>query len=1169
MLTGAENAEAGPSRTRRSSRVSRSPPRHSAEPQSPRESSGDTSSGSGDDYSVDDASEDGSTSDHEIPPCPEEAKPKRKYTRNRFLAPRRPLKKDFRNVKGFEWYAEEFERHLKQTVRHYQGALDTRRIGSSAAQGYEDTLTLPELALWKPAEKGRFYAALARHSRLRPDLIALDVQTKREFEVVQFIQLLEKLREKTDKEKYKPAEARKWRNHLMWSGAYEAPELVQEDEDKLGQLLQRLEPTAQDLPNSFDKLKGRATKHMDDWDREILNTWGEDFTLSHMEVTADLLHLSDVTALKRFLDPSAGSDSDNEDDVSKRENEQIDVLNEIAKKERTPEERQTLRTLLNRRRNRQLYRRRQLNKRGWSDEAIDRDGGPDAVYLASQPGGGAKRKGKGAQAEVVDPELADLKTLGLESYLENRGWEMFNYDRMAQFIELYQSAYGVQSTDVEPGTSFGLIAPVYRLLYEFLSKLIRRSIFAAGGTRNAEIDEEHVETALALGGITDPHHALRTSIRQCQRLSHVAQAREDGTDFGSNGGDRSDIDDEVGAQGDSGEGEDELEPEPGQGDAADDEELENDREGSEDDEHAGVATADCKAFRRNPYAQAQVRPARRPRGKPPLLRSLQEVSIRPPIIKEPPPDSDIWLPIRTISDDEDEALDEKLEAVDAALDAVMACQLLGAAKSTAALHLDDLSWSTDAAVHGKRFKERREAVRVPRDLQRKLTDAQDGESHKHHTLTIAYSKLQTKVSTARHRRAVIARVTLRAPTFQADRLAKRERARPSIPRHILAMEYQTDPDMDDEVERIFKPEPTGPRYTRRWKRKPVEEMEPEEPRGKKRRAPVSSDEEEEWEASGDSSGGYSTDEDTALPIVAPANEDGMDVDGDSDYTPQLGDVEADEPSLDVFAGDDALDSGSDENSMAIRPLGGDDALDSDDNEQRKPAEADMSTESLVNGHDALDSDDEGTPEVGPADLSANGLVGGEDALDLSVDVDRSAELVGGDDVLESDDEPQLHILSSPSPKANGHSSSPKSPPTTLSVAHNTPTRGKRYSPPLHHTSSLAPPAFFVRKRAVDSDSEESQDSDAEVDERVRALAAQLSRPTPGERGSEFESESEPESKDDESDEEEDTKLKINGYSSRSASPAYASGAAFDKVEGDVTGESWMLGGDDALDSDSD
>lgn len=676
-LTGSDNAEAGPSRPR--------PPTASPAPSEagwPRR------------RSISPARRD---DDDDAPP------PKRRRGRPSGIT--HPAMRHFADVDGLAWYNLEFKHHLKHTRWHYMGRPTWEKPWSeSGAPDYDASVVIPSLVRWSPAEKGMFYAALARHSRLRPDLIAMEVPTKTKADVVQYLAYLEASIETLGDRKGLKLESREWRNHLLGAGAYEVDPEFAETEEELGDILQVLDRSSEDNPTTFGRLEGRLSRYMSRADKAAVEMWGKDLTTSQMDLAADVLYLATVNAGKSPED----DEEKGEDDAIARDNEQIDLLLDIPKKDRTVSERSTLQMLLNRRSMRQRYRRKQLIARGWTDAAIDRAGGPDAVFVAAGRGG-AKRKGKGARLHETHPEVAALEELGVARYFENRGWELFNYDRMAQFIELYQDAYSPPS-EREPGTTFAFIAQIYGILHAYLKLLMQRTITLAevqGWPAATDVTGDQVNTVLEFFGARDPVDTLKTAVDNFSQLSRMAAANQDP-------GPRADTGDESAAMGAA-----RQPPAAEDGEEADDE---GDGEVEEEGAAEGNVRADAPPLLPKP-------PLVSPRRQRNRVLSVYEASVVPPRIKEPPPDADLWILERTITDDEDEVLDNKLEEVDAALDKVMNYQLHGAVETTNhGIALDDRAWidkeKGDKVKRGRGWKAKREAYHVPEDAQAELADAQ-------------------------------------------------------------------------------------------------------------------------------------------------------------------------------------------------------------------------------------------------------------------------------------------------------------------------------------------------------------------------------------------------------------------------------------------------------------
>lgn len=88
-------------------------------------------------------------------------------------------------------YLTDLQNHYKHVINHNKG-FDTELWGD------EDLpfSVLPPASIWSPSETKMFFAALARYSRLRPDLIAESITTKSITEVGVYLDVLESRRVK-------------------------------------------------------------------------------------------------------------------------------------------------------------------------------------------------------------------------------------------------------------------------------------------------------------------------------------------------------------------------------------------------------------------------------------------------------------------------------------------------------------------------------------------------------------------------------------------------------------------------------------------------------------------------------------------------------------------------------------------------------------------------------------------------------------------------------------------------------------------------------------------------------------------------------------------------------------------------------------------------------------
>ncbi|GMK56667.1 hypothetical protein CspeluHIS016_0305070 [Cutaneotrichosporon spelunceum] len=932
----AENAEAGPSRPRLSPSARSQPLADGPNPDAGDERLPERGAASED---LDDAESGGSPSS-DIPKTVRKRRPGPPRTRFR--------RADVSDTPGLSWFTAELKLHQSVTTRHFRGVYSEE----VNPVGWEASISAPMMTRWTPDEKGLFFAAIARHSRLRPDLIAHDIRTKTELEVSQYIDLIEASIQALPDIVNHHSETQQWRDRLLGSGAYETPQGFVEKEEHLAELVELLDYSAMEEKQAgFPRVPGRRSRRMTRESRAAVEKWGETFTVDKMELTADLIS---VAANNERLKATAMPQLDGGDEMDQitADNGMIELITGIPKKERTAFQSKTLRTLVNRCNMRQKYRRKRLHAQGWTDDRIDAQGGPDSVFVAAKAGGGARRKGPAAGVKV-DPALAELQDLGLEAYLENRGWEVFNYDRMPQFIELCQNAYGVEPTthtyngasiSTARGTSFNVLFLLYKALWAYLRGLLIRTyiIASSGDSHTTEIQKWQVEAALEAFGIPDPRPQLDGVVKEVQRLAQMACDREAGVEL---------------------ELEPPRQPEPAEGESE-----------SEEDQRLSDGQGDRVVKRR----MTKKRRA---------CLSVRDAAVPPPVVVEPPPDSDVWVPFRSETDDEDSELDERLNAVDTALDAVMASQLRGAAESHRVMRLDDHAWLDTRSNRGRGWRKARALVPVPFNERADLARAQK-----------SYRELMARVTSDRRHRRKMAERSMRYPRHQAELAAMRNHRNPPVPLHVLGDEWMEDGVVHE------RPLTIATKATLKRKRAREAEYESDEEdvrqrdgtelnkRQKTAEEPLHSrqgslsNESEEWEASGDSSGAMTTDDEDepAYPPGTPGSvSDGASDDENMDVSTQLVDRDGVETA---------------EVGVAMEVLGSDDALDSsdeaDDEDVDDKDDASSMTHAEDEGGDAGDAADDDDAD------DADGAV----ASNLSDDGSLSHTDYEGDDVADDADD---------------------------------------------------------------------------------------------------------------------------------------------------------------------
>lgn len=100
-------------------------------------------------------------------------------------------------VDGLQWYGSDFRHHVSYLDRWHNGAVTeatyTRAPFGHLTNGRHSVSDQTD-ATWTDAEKLVFFGSLARRSRWQPDMIAQDIGSKSQAEVVRYIAALERER---------------------------------------------------------------------------------------------------------------------------------------------------------------------------------------------------------------------------------------------------------------------------------------------------------------------------------------------------------------------------------------------------------------------------------------------------------------------------------------------------------------------------------------------------------------------------------------------------------------------------------------------------------------------------------------------------------------------------------------------------------------------------------------------------------------------------------------------------------------------------------------------------------------------------------------------------------------------------------------------------------------
>ncbi|KAK4685457.1 hypothetical protein P7C73_g4695, partial [Tremellales sp. Uapishka_1] len=446
---------------------------------------------------------------------------------------------------GSGWYLPHLDRHIQLSRAHTLGLHSLDAQGPSYQFGRSIPLA-PSNTLWTPNDKALFYHSISLHSRLRPDLIALDTG-KSEIDVVRYLDVLQRCdlalqggrrREKRWKGSHQfkrglAASARqvspKWieREDAL---ALHVENFVGQVERERGEALKtrtRRRERLEMLRTSVEKLPvGRTRRVTTATTKELerrweLQDWGDELDGEKMERLDEMLvpmwsrwyhaRLVQDTSVKQEVDAESESEGPNVPDAIQQDAQALERLLAIPKRDRTPDERAAVTAIQNRKRNRERYRRNLLVKEGMTAEAIESAGGPDAIF--------EQRKNKRSGGWKRGPRLATMdmavQPSEMSRYMAEMGWEVFNYDRMGQLLR------ALHPTAEHPSISFTILEHLYTEFTAFLVPLVHRSIVLAEQaathppdlgqdfvTEDGEIDAKVVYQAIALGSDQQPHDTV-------------------------------------------------------------------------------------------------------------------------------------------------------------------------------------------------------------------------------------------------------------------------------------------------------------------------------------------------------------------------------------------------------------------------------------------------------------------------------------------------------------------------------------------------------------------------------------------------------------------------------------------------------------------------------------
>ncbi|WVQ79300.1 hypothetical protein IAT38_001397 [Cryptococcus sp. DSM 104549] len=424
-----------------------------------------------------------------------------------------------------QWYLHHLDAHILSSFRAYTG---------SHPSSLATTPIPPSHALWSTAEKSRFFAALARYSRWRPDLIAQEVG-KAPVEVGWYLEYLEagRLESATAEwtvrnqgEGNKVGVGRRWLPGMAlgarevsdeWVGKEETlaeglrvglEEREREDNERELKKRRRIEKRevngdVVEDGKAKDKGKGKAREVDDAKLQELERRWALEDWLSELssskllslDLILDLpplpLPLSLAASRASPLSPSSPSapQPPKHDPNNKIARDRLDRdrISAIPKRSRTPEQRKRLSQILNRQSNRERYRTKKLVEEGWTVEAIKERGGADVIF-AEREAGLLDKEGEGdEEADEGDPtaepgkgrrkrkqrdaaEEDKLRGMGMEEYLTGNGLELFNYVYMTKIM---------RPPLTPPNLSATILSHLHTELLIFLKPLIYGAIVVA------------------------------------------------------------------------------------------------------------------------------------------------------------------------------------------------------------------------------------------------------------------------------------------------------------------------------------------------------------------------------------------------------------------------------------------------------------------------------------------------------------------------------------------------------------------------------------------------------------------------------------------------------------------------------------------------------------------
>ena len=351
-----------------------------------------------------------------------------------------------------------------------------RALGRGSPYARFPTIVPPINAEFTPEDKVKFFLALSRHSRFRPELIALDID-KQFIEVEYYLDLLEDgytavQRNKGSQEGQRSRVGRyrrryKWEEGLSAAAREVSEEWIEEEERIAARVrsmaeVKQASNTAREVqekrtaerratvkpfrapPHVVAKKIGEANAVKEMEKRWKLEDWMEELSVPKMEALGKMLE----PTWQKWADPLAKLDTEADTNgnvqPSKKvrhiaqQNRRIMEIQAVRKKKRTPEQRATLRKLLNVKYARENHRLERLLAGGMTKEEIEEQGGADEVYRKKDEGmranGGDRWNGPVDEGRAARQRMRKgAEDVRAVDEFVKRGWDVFDMTKVTKW----------------------------------------------------------------------------------------------------------------------------------------------------------------------------------------------------------------------------------------------------------------------------------------------------------------------------------------------------------------------------------------------------------------------------------------------------------------------------------------------------------------------------------------------------------------------------------------------------------------------------------------------------------------------------------------------------------------------------------------------------------------